>query len=121
MIKIKINELKAGTFYISPFEITFEHKIIGLIGKNGSGKTTLLKSLGGIIKYNGKITYNDKDLKEERIEYIPPMIEVNYPIKVIHFLQAALDRLKLKAEDRLIIEKTCKKTKNIRSIRQRYV
>lgn len=39
-----------------------------VLGPNGAGKTTLLKSLLGLIPYNGRILWRDKDVK---ISYLP--------------------------------------------------
>ncbi len=36
--------------------------IVCIIGANGAGKTTLLKAVSGVVKYTGKIMYDDKDL-----------------------------------------------------------
>ncbi|MGI6161810.1 MAG: ABC transporter ATP-binding protein [Christensenellales bacterium] len=41
-----------------------EGEICCLIGSNGAGKTTLLKSISGVIKRTGSITWNDEELIE---------------------------------------------------------
>lgn len=55
--KDQIINLENITFY--------ENKINAVIGKNGKGKTTLLKSIANLIKYEGKILYNDSLYTEE--------------------------------------------------------
>lgn len=49
-------------------------KITAVIGPSGCGKSTLLYALAGIIKgYNGRITYNEQDIRTQRLKigYIP--------------------------------------------------
>lgn len=48
--------------------------IVGLIGKNGSGKTTLFHSILNFVKYQGKISLDDKPFSSEdydQIGYLP--------------------------------------------------
>lgn len=42
--------------------------VYGILGENGAGKTTLLKSLCGLIKYKGSITYG---CDKQHIGYLP--------------------------------------------------
>lgn len=37
-------------------------EIVSIIGANGAGKTTLLNCISGLMKYQGKIHYNDQDM-----------------------------------------------------------
>ena len=39
-------------------------KICCIIGANGAGKTTLLKSISGMVKHTGSITWNDVDISK---------------------------------------------------------
>lgn len=64
----------------SDFSIDFpDSGLVGLIGENGSGKSTFIKTVSGVyISIQGKITYNDVDIKtlnpQERarlIGYVP--------------------------------------------------
>lgn len=48
--------IKDATFQIQPGEI------VGLIGPNGAGKTTIMKTLLGLTKFTGKITFNDQPI-----------------------------------------------------------
>ncbi|MGL4248749.1 MAG: ATP-binding cassette domain-containing protein, partial [Lactococcus garvieae] len=42
---------------------------LAILGPNGSGKSTLLKSLAGLLKYEGKIEFNEQSLTTlKRIE-----------------------------------------------------
>ena len=40
-----------------------ENEITVIIGKNGSGKSSLVQTINGIYKYQGEISYKNKDLK----------------------------------------------------------
>lgn len=48
--------IKDASFTISPGEI------VGLIGPNGAGKTTIMKTLLGLTKFTGKISFNDQPI-----------------------------------------------------------
>ena len=39
-------------------------EIVGLIGPNGAGKTTIMKTLLGLTKFNGEISFNDQIISE---------------------------------------------------------
>ncbi|MEI6692092.1 MAG: ABC transporter ATP-binding protein [Chlorobium sp.] len=39
-----------------------EKEIVAVVGSNGAGKSTMLKAISGLIKYTGKITYNNESL-----------------------------------------------------------
>ncbi|MFA9397101.1 MAG: ABC transporter ATP-binding protein [Clostridiaceae bacterium] len=49
-------------------------EFFGIIGSNGAGKTTLLKTIMGIIKYNGTIKLNGKEIKNIKKSEIPRQI-----------------------------------------------
>lgn len=62
--------------------------ITAVIGKNGSGKSTLLLCSVGMVKYDGKISYNGNDLKlmnvrerAKNISYLPQILNA-VPITV---------------------------------------
>ncbi|HOJ49870.1 MAG TPA: ABC transporter ATP-binding protein [Spirochaetota bacterium] len=104
MFDIKIDEINLKSFFLKPFHIKIENGITGIIGENGSGKTTLLKTIAGIIDYKGKIYYNNTDIKKiKTIEYIPPIIQPLFPIKVIDFFLASLNSLVITPENRIRI------------------
>ena len=52
-------------------------RIIGLLGRNGAGKSTLLRSMLGLLKYEGNISYTGIDIQLlkhhlfEEVAYIP--------------------------------------------------
>ncbi|MCF7912792.1 MAG: ABC transporter ATP-binding protein [Candidatus Cloacimonetes bacterium] len=52
-------------------------KIIGLLGRNGAGKSTLLRSMLGLLRYEGGISYRGDDIKTmkhhlfEDVAFIP--------------------------------------------------
>ncbi|EEU30515.1 ABC transporter, ATP-binding protein [Limosilactobacillus coleohominis 101-4-CHN] len=48
--------IKEATFQIQPGEI------VGLIGPNGAGKTTIMKTLLGLTKFTGTITFNHQPI-----------------------------------------------------------
>lgn len=50
------NVIKNASFHIAPGEI------VGLIGPNGAGKTTIMKTLLGLTKFTGTITFNDQKI-----------------------------------------------------------
>lgn len=50
------NVIKNASFHIAPGEI------VGLIGPNGAGKTTIMKTLLGLTKFTGTITFNDQEI-----------------------------------------------------------
>ncbi len=59
-------------------DVSFEIKpgeIFALIGPNGAGKTTTLKSIMGFVRYEGRITFMDRELSEkvriERFSFLP--------------------------------------------------
>ncbi|MDD1728812.1 MAG: ABC transporter ATP-binding protein [Methanospirillum sp.] len=80
-------EKVAYTYHQTPIiqDISFEVRpgeFIGLCGKNGSGKTTLLKCLGHILKPEGKVSIDGKNLNEIEarsrariIGYVPQSIQ----------------------------------------------
>jgi branched-chain amino acid transport system ATP-binding protein len=39
-------------------------EIVAIVGANGAGKTTLLNCLSGLMRYKGKVFYNDKDMEK---------------------------------------------------------
>lgn len=39
-----------------------DHDITAIIGSNGAGKTTLLKSISGVVKFSGNISFNGQPL-----------------------------------------------------------
>ena len=43
-------------------------KIVCLIGANGAGKTTTLKSISGMVKHTGSISFNGEDITALRGE-----------------------------------------------------
>lgn len=40
-----------------------EGEIIALMGPNGAGKSTILKSIFGLVKYSGRIYWQEKKIK----------------------------------------------------------
>lgn len=48
--------IKNASFHIEPGEI------VGLIGANGAGKTTIMKTLLGLTKFTGTVTFNDQKI-----------------------------------------------------------
>lgn len=50
------NVIKNASFHIEPGEI------VGLIGPNGAGKTTIMKTLLGLTKFTGTITFNNQKI-----------------------------------------------------------
>ncbi|MGP1438804.1 MAG: ATP-binding cassette domain-containing protein [Treponema sp.] len=50
----------------SNVSIDFERKIYGIEGESGIGKSTFIKAILGLIKYEGSIFYNGKELKKTK-------------------------------------------------------
>ena len=48
--------IKDASFQINPGEI------VGLIGPNGAGKTTIMKTLLGLTKFTGSVTFNGQEV-----------------------------------------------------------
>lgn len=47
-----------------------EGESVGLIGANGAGKSTLMKCLLGLLKTEGRITVDGKEVSEENLKFI---------------------------------------------------
>ena len=45
-------------------------KIVCLIGANGAGKTTTLKSISGMVKHTGSISFNGEDITKENAKHV---------------------------------------------------
>ena len=70
-----------------------ENDFIGVIGPNGGGKTTLLKVILGLLKpVKGKIVFNNKVIKGNRIGYLPQVStgDINYPVTVSDIILSGL-------------------------------
>ena len=50
--------IKDVSFKIEPGEI------VGLVGSNGAGKTTIMKTILGLTKFTGEITFKDIPITE---------------------------------------------------------
>ena len=80
--------------------INFEFKsgeFVGILGANGSGKSTLLKSILGILKYDGKIFINGKNIKNMHskelsnlVGYVPQKSGLFMPFNVDDFILMGL-------------------------------
>lgn len=84
--------IKDASFTISPGEI------VGLIGPNGAGKTTIMKTLLGLTKFTGKISFNKQEITLNRhaaLQSVGALIEnpAIYPFLSGH------DNLKLYSTD----------------------
>jgi ABC-2 type transport system ATP-binding protein len=51
-------------------DLTLPTNIYWLKGENGSGKTTLLKCIAGLLPFDGTISVNDINLRQERTNYL---------------------------------------------------
>ena len=84
--------IRDASFTISPGEI------VGLIGHNGAGKTTIMKTLLGLTKFTGSISFNDHEitLKDHlALQSVGALIEK----PVIYPFLSGYDNLKLYAKD----------------------
>lgn len=72
--------------------MVFEEGIYGLLGHNGAGKTTLLNIISGICDYEGKVIFDNQDIKELKgayknsLGYVPQQQNLDLPISLEHFL-----------------------------------
>lgn len=85
--------IKNASFTVRPGEI------VGLIGPNGAGKSTIMKTLLGLTKFDGSITFNDQPITENNhqvLQHVGALIEnpALYP-----FL-SGLENLELYAKDK---------------------
>lgn len=73
----KIHALREIDLEVSPSEIT------GIIGPDGSGKSSLLKICSGVLSYEGKATFMNRDLSKEpesvkgHLSFMPQGIGLN--------------------------------------------
>ena len=110
MLVIKNLEKVYGGDFKAVDDISFtinDGEIFGFIGPNGAGKTTTIKSIMGLIKYNkGNIYFDDKDIKENEIEfkkqvvYIPDNPELYNNLTGIQFLNFIADIYNIANEQR---------------------
>jgi zinc transport system ATP-binding protein len=84
---LRVNNLSVdfnGEAILKDISFTVEAgEIVSILGPNGAGKTTLLKALMGIIPYQGKVEWAEK----QRLSYVPQRLEVNsnFPIQLQEF------------------------------------
>jgi iron complex transport system ATP-binding protein len=97
-------------------------ELIALIGPNGAGKTSLLRALAGIPGADGRVSWQDRQLREldddERartIAYLPQTPHANWPLAVRELVE--LGRLphrrfgqKFDAADRSAVERAMQRT-----------
>jgi len=72
-----------------------EGGIYGILGPNGSGKTTLLKAISGILPYEGKIMFDDKDLSSLSRKNIARRIALMPQFSSIYFTYTVKDTVLL--------------------------
>lgn len=72
-----INVKISGKTILQDVALKFpENSIAVIIGKNGSGKTTLLRAIAGAVKYSGKISIEDKDIKNIKISELSKIVSI---------------------------------------------
>lgn len=78
-----INKTYRGLNALSDIHLNLENKIYALLGPNGSGKTTLIRIVVGLLKPDsGNIDYDDKDIDDIKIGYLPQKFGVFKDITV---------------------------------------
>ena len=74
MSLLEVDDLEAGYGPVTVLRgITFsvdEGRIVTVLGPNGAGKTTTLRALSGMVRRNGKITFDGKDVSGHTPERI---------------------------------------------------
>lgn len=84
---IDIEKIKYGdTIVINNNSISINNNgIYGFFGKNGEGKTTFLKSIAGIKKFKGNITFNYDHSEKIKIAWVPAEPDMYEYLKVSEF------------------------------------
>lgn len=75
-MSIAIENLKkqyGNVIALNNINLTIREGITGLLGPNGAGKTTLMDCILGILPYEGKIQWNNKD---DRSGYLPQNFQI---------------------------------------------
>ena len=44
---------------------------VAILGANGSGKTTLVRAIGGVLPYEGSLTLDGKEIRDQARSYCP--------------------------------------------------
>lgn len=123
MLQIKNLKVKFGEkCIINDLSCEFQKGTLSfIIGKNGSGKTTLLRAIEGLIKSEGEIFVDDKNLRETALKekakiitYLPqnrpvPSIEGNLMIEHGRFPHLGFYK-NLTEEDNIAIQKAIELT-----------
>lgn len=65
----KFSKSYHGRLIISIEKLDLAHGVHWIKGHNGSGKSTLFKSVSGLIPFDGKITFDNTDLKREPVAF----------------------------------------------------
>ena len=77
-------------------------KIYVIVGESGSGKTTLLRTIGGLLKNEGKIVSGEIKLKEQNLAHLSGCSPDKCPIRSVNtYLCKCLRRLSRHDRDRL--------------------
>lgn len=119
--------IKGISFVVKPGEV------LGVIGPNGAGKTTLFRAISRVIRpWNGKITYNERDILEipikllaREIAVLPQLLQLGFPFQVKDFI--AMGRMphlgrweSLKRKDQTIIDEAIQLA-NVKELENRFI
>ncbi|MFM7487454.1 MAG: ATP-binding cassette domain-containing protein, partial [Cytophagales bacterium] len=70
MLSIKNLKKQYGTHLILDVtQLTFTDSLYWVKGANGSGKSTLLKIIGGLIPFEGEVSIDGVDLRQQTTAY----------------------------------------------------
>ena len=92
-------------------------RILGLVGKNGAGKTTIFHSILKFLEYQGEISLEGQDIRQEtyaRIGYLPeerslmPKLTVLEQVRYLATLKG-MDAKEIKEKFSLMVKKFVRK------------
>ncbi len=130
MIKLTNLSVRFGDYYaLKNINIKIDKgENLVIIGPNGSGKTTLLKAILGIIKYEGKVEIDGKDLKSlsrteiaRNISYVPQIFSTPFSFTVKELVSMGLYWKKRDWWDEENDVDEALKITNIYNIKDRYI
>ncbi len=97
-MSIVLKNVSSGYSDVILHDISYEFetaKSLAILGPNGSGKTTLLRTIAGLIRYEGEIFIDGKDLRKMKREEIAGKIGFFSQIQNVNFSFSVYDTVML--------------------------